>query len=317
MTRVTKKRQREEQPACEEESLPQSSKPRVIVVAKRSSFARLEDGEVDQRARSLLRSKDATVRKWQPAHEDHVRTLERVESALSRLGAEALILHGSHAVFDPRGAALVVTVGGDGTLLAASHCVADIPILGVNSAPRFSVGFFCGAKGRELPSRLEQALSGRLSAVRLSRMAVRINGQLRSERVLNEALFAHDEPAATSNYILRVGRRKEEQKSSGFWVGPAAGSTGAIRSAGGRVLPLQSKKLQLVVREPYIGGGYKHRLVRELIDEGGRVTAWSKMHHARIFLDGPYRDLTVRLGDEVQFEMSSQPLSVLGLEAKR
>ncbi|HSC89320.1 MAG TPA: NAD(+)/NADH kinase [Polyangiaceae bacterium] len=294
-----------------------TKKPRVIVVAKRSSLARLEDGEVDQRARKLLRSGDATVRKWRPAHEDHVRTLERVEKTLSRLGAEVLILHGSHAVFDTRGSDLVVSVGGDGTLLAASHSVSGVPILGVNSAPRYSVGFFCGAKGRAVEAQLARALSGELPQMKLSRMAVRINGQLRSERVLNEALICHIDPAATSNYILEFGKRSEEQKSSGIWVGTAAGSTGALRSAGGEIMPFGSRQLQFVVREPYVAGGRNYKLTRGLVPSTRTLIVKSKMHHARVFLDGPYRALPVRLGDHVQFETSRDPLTVLGLEPSR
>lgn len=286
---------------------------RVIVVAKRSSLSRLEDGEVDQRAHALLQGGHATVRKWKPAHEAHVKTLDRVLRTLEKLGAEALVLHGAHATFESRGADLVLTVGGDGTLLAASHSVSDIPILGVNSAPRYSVGFFCAARGPRLEAMIREALEGTLPSVQLTRMAVSINGQLRSERVLNEALFCHAEPAATSNYILQVGRRSEEQKSSGLWIGPAAGSTGAIRSAGGRVLPLGSAQLQLVVREPYTGHGRSYEFSRVLLPEGSRAVVQSKMHLARVFLDGPYRMLSVRLGDEVSFHTSSQPLRVLGL----
>src|SRR3989338_8378221 len=40
---------------------------------------------------------------------------------------------------------LLITVGGDGTALTTSHFTDDIPILGVNSAPQSSVGFFCSA----------------------------------------------------------------------------------------------------------------------------------------------------------------------------
>ena len=78
-------------------------------------------------------------------------------------------------------------------------------------------------------------------------MRVELNGESLHDRVLNEALFCHASPAATSRYILRVARADgaepdvladEEQKSSGLWVGPAAGSTAAQRSAGGSVLPL-------------------------------------------------------------------------------
>src|SRR5690606_23055095 len=223
------------------------------------------------------------------------------------------VLLGSHASFDPRGVSLVVTVGGDGTLLAASHSVHDVPILGVNSAPRYSVGFFCAGRPQGIRATLEAALEGRLSETRFSRMAVSVNGQVRSERVLNEALFCHAVPAATSNYILQVGRAREEQRSSGFWIGPAAGSTAAQLSAGGRVLPPTSKKLQLVVREPYCVEGKKYRLTRVEIPDGSRAAVKSKMHQARLFLDGPYLAIQVRLGDEVTFQRSRQSLRVLGL----
>jgi NAD+ kinase len=293
------------------------SRPRVIVVAKRSALARFQGGEGDTRAQKLLDTGHETVKKWLPAHEQHVRVVDQVVEALEKAGVETLLLHGAQAEFDPLGAHLIVTVGGDGTLLAASHNVSNVPILGVNSAPRYSVGFFCAARGREAVRTLRKALEGEVPSVRLNRMAVRINGQLRSERVLNEALYCHAEPAATSNYIVQAGGRREEQRSSGFWVGPAAGSTAAMRSAGGRILPLTSKKLQMVVREPYLGHGRKLSLVRCVVGERAKIIAWSKMERVRIFLDGPYRMIRGRLGDEVSFEASEQPLTVIGLVKDR
>lgn len=208
--------------------------PRVIVVVKRSAYKRFVEDEGDPRARQLLRRKDPTVAHWVEAHEEHLRTAEAVELALEKLGVRALVLRGSHAAFDTNGAALVVAVGGDGTLLAASHNVGATPILGVNSAPRFSVGFFCAARRSNARRMLAEALDGTASKVKLARMAVSLNGRVRSRRVLNEALYCHASPAATSRYILSYRRLREEQKSSGFWVGPAAGSTGAVRSAGSR-----------------------------------------------------------------------------------
>jgi NAD+ kinase len=291
---------------------------KVIVVAKRSSYSRLTDGDVDQRAQLLIERGDPAVRKWIPAHEQHVRTLDLVEKALARFGVESIVLHGSHASFEARDVALVVTVGGDGTLLAASHSVgADVPILGVNSAPKYSVGFFCAGRAQGIVRCLGDALEGTMKSVTLTRMSVKVNGQIRSERVLNEALFCHSDPAATSSYIVQVGRIKEEQRSSGFWIGPAAGSTAAQRSAGGKVLPLTSKKLQLVIREPYYVRGQRYQIVRTEIGERSRCVIRSKMHHARIFLDGPYQAINVRLGDEVIFSRSPQTLRVLGLSPQR
>lgn len=293
------------------------SRNRVIIVAKKSALSRVHSGEGDARVKQLLDTGHAAVKKWAPAHEQHAKTVDLVYETLEGLGVKPLLLHGAQAEFDPGGASLIITVGGDGTLLAASHHVSDVPLLGVNSAPRYSVGFFCAARGKDVPSMLRRALEGKLPSVQLNRMAVSINGQRRSSRVLNEALFCHAEPAATSSYILRAGGRQEEQRSSGIWVGPAAGSTAAIRSAGGRILPLVSKKLQVVVREPLVRKGRTPTLVRVVTDEGQSISALSKMERACVFLDGPYRRLSVRLGDEVKFEASEEPLTLLGLSKRR
>lgn len=288
-------------------------KSRVIVVAKRSLYARSLEGEGDARAQRLLEQNDPSVSKWRGAHEEHMRTLEAVVETLEHLGTEALVLKGAHAAFETSGASLVIAVGGDGTLLAASHNVVDVPILGVNSSPRHSVGFFCGARRSGLPKSLAAALDGSISRIKLARMCVNHNGQVRSRRVLNEALYCHRSPAATSHYILQHEKKREVQRSSGFWVGPAAGSTAAQRSAGGVVLPLTSRKLQLVVREPYTANGKSLRLARFTVAQGKKVSVQSKMQSAGIYLDGPYLKIGVRLGDLTTFEVSDQPLTVLGL----
>jgi NAD+ kinase len=188
--------------------------------------------------------------------------------------------------------------------------------LGVNSAPKHSVGFFCAATRKDFRAHLEKALSGKLRKVSLSRMSVALNGRLRSKRVLNEALYCHNSPAATSRYILRIGRITETQRSSGIWIGPPAGSTAAQRSAGGRVLPLASRQLQLVVREPYTPRGKKNALARAIIKPPQRVTITSKMDESTLFIDGPQRTISVRLGDEIEFSLSDAPLHVLGLRGR-
>src|SRR5688572_26676487 len=157
--------------------------PRVIVVAKRTSYQRFVEEEGDPRASLLVKRRDPTVKSWLPSHADHQRTLDVVVRELSRAGAQTLLLRRAHAAFDTSDAELVIAVGGDGTLLAASHNVDDVPILGVNSAPNYSIGFFCGATRKDFRERLEQALAGKLRKVTLARMAVSLNGRMRSKRV--------------------------------------------------------------------------------------------------------------------------------------
>ena len=116
-----------------------------------------------------------------------------------------------------------------------------------------------------------------------------------------------------------AGPRKivEEQKSSGFWIGPVAGSTAAQRSAGGRVLPLGSNKLQLVVREPYTPLGEEYRLRHALVSPGDQLVVRSKIHGAKIFFDGPDRFVDVVRGDVLEFTQSTRSLTLLGISTRR
>ena len=307
-------------------------KNRVVVVTKQTAYQRRVEEQRDPRAIQLMEQGDPTVNRWLQAHQDHQRTLEEVERHLSQLGAKIWRVEGPFARFDAQDAQMVVTVGGDGTLLAASHHVgAATPILGINSSPDSSVGFFCaGQASGNLKDLLTLAWEGALPSVCLARMQIAINGRIRSRRVLNEALFCHAIPAATSSYLVAVVEQsagaelpkpnleaEEAQRSSGFWVGTAAGSTAAIRSAGGKVLPFSSRRLQLVVREPYVGLGPAYELVRVVLQEGQAVMVRSKMDRACVFVDGPFERYAVTLGDVVTFKVSDEPLTVLGLKPRR
>jgi NAD+ kinase len=300
------------------------SGPRVAVVLKRSYWRKWVEERHDALIESLIEAGDETVSRMRPGHLDHTAAVEETRRALADLSIEASWYDRPHDFRLVDGWDLVVTVGGDGTLLAASHGIGPgVPLLGVNSAPEHSVGFFCGASKGGVRAALEAALEAKLRRTELTRMRVELNGVCLHDRVLNEALFCHASPAATSRYFLRVlelgssgtgrVREEEEQKSSGVWVGPAAGSTAAQRSAGGRVLPLSSTSLQYVVREPYVPSGEALRMVLGLVGEGSGLAIRSKMRQARLFLDGDHIVHQVTIGDLVTMRRSDEPLVVLGL----
>jgi NAD+ kinase len=297
--------------------MPSAPKPCVAVVVKRSTYRRFVLEAHDPLMTRLLRRRDPTIARVRQSHEAHESTVNEVEQALRSLGAEIHYCVGPRAHVPAR-AALLVTIGGDGTLLAASHLIGSgIPLLGINSSPDSSIGFFCGGRKGNVLATLERALRGSLDAVELSRMRVELNGKLLHSRVLNEALFCHTSPAATSRYILELRKGVEEQRSSGLWIGPAAGSTAAQRSAGGIVLPLTSKRIQYVVREPYIPAGRRLRFTRGLVAAGDTLTLRSKMREAKVFLDGNRLVHTVTIGDVLTMRRSDDSLTVLGIKAKR
>jgi NAD+ kinase len=292
-------------------------RPKVVVIVKRTAFRLFVEEEQDERITRLIKKNDPTVRRMRRSHEEHERTLAEVGGTLDKLGVQVTWVRRGHAPFDPDGAELVITVGGDGTLLAASHRVGSTPLLGINSAPSHSVGFFCGVKMGQAKTAIPLALGKKMRAVSLARMMVLVNGSIVSTRVLNDALFCHRSPAATSRYIMTLGRTVEEQKSSGFWIGPAAGSTAAQRSGGGKILPLTSRQLQLVVREAYTPEGEKLKLTRVLVPDGKELSVRSKIREGRLFIDGPHEFADIEMGDHLVFKRSPESLTVLGLSPSR
>jgi NAD+ kinase len=295
---------------------------KVAVIQKRTTYRKFVVEEHDPLLARLLRRHDPTVLRLRASHEAHEQTVREVDHALDKLGADVVFRGGPRGRI-PSKVDLVVTIGGDGTLLAASHQIGDgVPLLGINSAPDHSVGFFCGGKQGNVLATLRRARDGRLPRSELTRMRVDLNGKCLHARVLNEALFCHASPAATSRYILRVTKgagtfAEEDQRSSGLWVGPAAGSTAAQRSAGGKVLPLTSRRIQYVVREPYRPIGKRSGFTVGLLDEGGKLTVRSKIRDGRVFIDGHRLVHTVTIGDVLVMKRGSETLTVLGLATKR
>jgi NAD+ kinase len=269
--------------------------PRVGVVAKRSAWQIHIEERQDPKLRRLVEEHDATVAPLRASHDAHEGTVREVMDALAAVHAEVVFTRRAGESFQSVGLDLVVTVGGDGTLLSASHYVDDVPVLAIITA----------------------AMRGTLRRTVLTRMKVTLNGVVVAGRVLNDALFCHASPAATSRYILELGETSEQQKSSGMWIGPAAGSTAAQRSAGGRVLPLTSKQLQLVVREPYTPHSERYKLRHALIPPGMELVVRSKMHDAKLFFDGPDSVADVSFGDVITFAEADRPLTVLGISSRR
>ncbi len=282
---------------------------RILLYYKRSGYDQLFF-----RGRRSFRGslKAPLLRRFEEAHHRHYETLAEVQRVLV---AEGLCVHkvcrGRRVDF--RAYPLVVTVGGDGTFLDAARELTRQWILGVNSAPRWSVGRFCAARAETFALLIRRVLSGRVEPRPLHRLKVRVRGGGEAVRVLNDLLFCHRNPAAMSRYRLGIGGDREEQRSSGIWIATAAGSTGAIRSAGGRKLPLSSRGIQYRPRELYETPGHRHRLRGGVLDEDGRIEVTSYMRHGMVFVDGHHVQIPMPFGATVIVASSRHPLQAVGL----
>jgi NAD+ kinase len=291
-------------------------RPKVLVVYKKSTYQRYV-GRAQARLQELIAHSDVSVEGLLHEHEIHQETLRQAKQALRDLGARAVLRYRPEPMPEEGSWDLIVTLGGDGTLLWASH-LADsaTPMLAINSAPDTSVGYFCAGHGHKVDEVLAAALAGTLKPSRLARMRVDVGDEVISTRVLNDALYCHESPAATSRYILEFAGERERQMSSGVWVGPAAGSTAAIGSAGGKVLPMGSQKIQFVVREPYRGVNNRYRLIKGMVSPGEELAITSRMTMGRIFLDGTQKVYPVGIGDRIRMTLSDEPLTLLGLDRR-
>ncbi|XP_038686339.1 NADH kinase isoform X1 [Tripterygium wilfordii] len=221
---------------------------------------------------------------------------------------------------------LVVTVGGDGTLLQASHFMDDsVPVLGVNSDPTQieevgeigsefnatrSTGYLCAATIRNFEQVLDDVLEDRAFPSKLTRISICINSQRLSTYALNDILIAHPCPAAVSRLSFKI--RGDRQpcsplvncRSSGLRVCTAAGSTAAMISAGGFAMPILSQDLQYMVREPISPGMRNSSLTHGLIKYNQYMdTTWFS-EEGRIYIDGSHVFHAIQ--DEDSIEVSSK-----------
>lgn len=286
---------------------------RVLMVVKQTALTRLsrERSKGAARMRKLLAERDTSVDRIEPAHEQHMRSVERVRQALRSRGVE--ITERRVPPERPvRGYDLVVSVGGDGTLLGVSHAVRDAtPVLGVNSSPAFSVGHLTGATADTFDETLDALRAGRLTPVAAQRLRVRVGNRTIAGPVLNDVLFCADNPAVMTRYNLRWPFGCELQRSSGVWISTPAGSTSAIASAGGPTLPLTAEQFAFLVREPYIAPGSSVRLRVAVLDATHTLSLECRIEQASVFLDGSHRRYPVPFGETVRLTLHPQPLRLV------
>lgn len=259
-------------------------------------------------AEKLARRGDVTARRLVHAHDEHHRTVDEVREALGEKGID--FTETTPRLFSGKvkrkiaSSDLTVSVGGDGTALAASHYVREGLMIGVNSAPRDSVGHFCSTDRRGFTKTLDGILDSSLKPLTLARLAVSLDDRPLPELALNDVLIAHALPAATTRYIIQIGEESEEHRSSGVWVSTASGSTAGIRSAGGKVMPVRSRRFQYLVRELYRQAGKSYELRRGILESDRQLIIASKMPEGRLYLDGARTTYDFPFGTRAKIELS-------------
>ena len=135
---------------------------------------------------------------------------------------------------------MVISIGGDGTALSASHYIKNTPILIVNKNPDKSMGALSTISINKLNGKLHEILKNSkngLETEKLERIQVRVNNKPIKEIALNDIFLANEKAYLISKYEIKYGNKSEKQFSSGLIFSTGTGSTAWFKSAGGKPFP--------------------------------------------------------------------------------
>ncbi|MEO8218533.1 MAG: NAD(+)/NADH kinase [Acidobacteriota bacterium] len=132
---------------------------------------------------------------------------------------------------------LVITFGGDGTLLSVARHVGDtVPIIGVNMG---TLGFLTEIRVEEFPEVLERVLAGNYRAEPRVALDVEVSGPgpLRHFRALNDAVVNKSALARIVEMRVKVGDMFVSSfRADGLIIATPTGSTAYNLSAGGPII---------------------------------------------------------------------------------
>lgn len=221
-------------------------------------------------------------------HKAHYESLDRIRKELSERG---ILFSRSYMPYseyeDFRDKDLIISVGGDGTVLNSSQYIEDrTPMLTVRSDSR-SFGTLCEIDAKDFEMALEHIMEGEYDTQNWTR----VEGRFGSRRVfaLNEVYVGARHSPTMARYELVYGGKTEAQMSSGVVISTGTGSTGwyaNVPGSDGR-FPRTSKSLRFIVREHNLAAGYS--LTKGIIKHGQTLTVRSKMNvDGCISFDGDY-----------------------------
>lgn len=280
----------------------------VLVVQKLTTYEMDVLIAKDERTIQLLSKGDPAVAHLIPTYEEHQKTLKSVIAELERRSIAYKVATRGEVGETIEGVDLVITVGGDGTFLHCARKTMGVPLVGVNSATASSLGHFCIANRENFATVLDDIIAGKKKCYRIVRLALYKNGVQLPSAVLNEVLISHSCPAGMARYIFRSRGREEFQRTSGIWIGTAAGSTGALRSAGGKYIPCTQRQFEYVVREPAIRPTEDWKLLRGVLQDNETLSIVSQMLEGMLYVDGQYVTYEFKRGDELVVKVHPEDL---------
>ncbi len=252
-------------------------------------------------------------------HEVHYASLNLIRKVLEERSIDSCRSYMPYSEFeDFRGKDLIITVGGDGTVLnSAQYITDDTPVLTVKSDSR-SVGKLCEVDASQFEYALDKILA---DDFRLERWT-RAEGLFKERHMfaLNEIYVGVRHSTSMARYEVSLGDKRESQMSGGIVVSTGTGSTAwyaNIPDSDG-AFSHSAVELRFIVREYNRSGGYK--ILKGVIKPEQSIVVDSKMNvDGCISFDGDFskRMLDFNRGDSIKIGVAKIPVSVVRLNSDR
>ena len=201
---------------------------------------------------------------------------------------------------------LILSIGGDGTILRAAQIVVPtpIPITGINLG---KLGFMTELSADEARDKLPAILAGEGWIDERSLLEAELSSAEREQDAahkfyaLNDVVVARGAIARVISIEARIdGELLTTYKADGVIVATATGSTGYSLAAGGPILHRQAKELLLLPILPHLSPAYTLVLPSTAIVKLGINTT----HEATLSIDG-HMNLPISSGITITIKRSS------------
>jgi NAD kinase len=210
----------------------------ILLITKKSTYE-LQQENPSERVASYQAAHPEELPRLRESHERQRRSLDSVRETLERLHLSHDELYRAHLGEGEVDYRLLLVHGGDGTFIEATHHHDKLPIIGVNSDPMSSVGFYCGYTKDTLKEALRDLDAA--PRTRVTRIAASINGKPVRDQALNEAMIAYHAIGPGISYHLKDDAGERSIRSAySLMASTGGGSSGGIASFGGTPFPPDS-----------------------------------------------------------------------------
>jgi NAD+ kinase len=194
---------------------------------------------------------------------------------------------------------IIITIGGDGTVLLASQ-KAKGPILGINMG---ALGFLSEIELGSVEASIYKLIRGDYTIVEVMRLAVYVNGEMRG-KCINETVIHSKMISKVRSFKVYVdGNFVDKTRADGVIIATPMGSTSYSMSAGGPIILPSAEAMALAFIAPVT---LRIRPMVVSSNSTAQIVMGGTNEESLIILDGQ-QEIEIKSGDRVEIRKCVEP----------